>query len=89
MPTRSFDKSSLVTISSAPPSPTLKMSSYAAPVLRPRASENDTLSPESEWPPEAVVDVRLLGKGVGWALAIEGVAAFTLYAIWHLWHIWR
>ncbi len=89
MPTRSFDKSSLVTIANAPHSASLEMSSYAAPLMRPRVLRNETLDPEQEWPAEAAVNVRLLVKGVGWALGIEGVAAISLYAVWHLWHTWR
>jgi hypothetical protein len=39
-----------------------------------------------EWNPEAVVDHQLLGKGIRWALGIEGVTALCLYAIWFVWH---
>ena len=47
---------------------------------------NQGLRTQGEWHPEAVVNLRLLGKGVGWAFGIEGVAAMCLYAIWFVWH---
>lgn len=42
----------------------------------------------AEWPAEALVNLHDLGKGVRWALAIEGVAALTIYAAWQLWRLW-
>jgi len=38
-----------------------------------------------EWPVDAVVDQEALGRGVRWALGIEGVAALGIYILWHLW----
>jgi hypothetical protein len=45
--------------------------------------EPDTRTPQ---PPEVVVDLRLLGKGVRWAFGIEGATALCLYAVWLVWH---
>ncbi|MGO8757024.1 MAG: hypothetical protein ACLQG3_02765 [Terracidiphilus sp.] len=63
------------------------MSSYAPTWAPPQEMEAGSVSPESEpeWPPDAVVDLRLLGRGVRWALAIEGVAALSVYVVWYLW----
>lgn len=65
------------------------MGSYAAPLMEPRGLDAAAMSPEAEWPPEAIVDLRALGRGVCWALAIEGAAALCFYGAWHLWHVWR
>lgn len=89
MPMRPFDKSNLVTIATAPLSQALQMSSYAAPLMRPRLSENETLSSGIGWPPESVVDLGALSKGVSWALAIEGAAAICFYTLWHFRHLWH
>jgi hypothetical protein len=61
------------------------MSSYAGSLAQPQGLETSSVSPESERPDEAVVDLRLLGRGVRWALAIEGVAAMSIYVVWYLW----
>ncbi len=34
----------------------------------------------------AKVNLRLLGKGVGWGLGIESLAAAVFYALWHFRH---
>lgn len=40
-----------------------------------------------EWPAEAVVNLRLLAKGVGWALVIEGTTALGVCGLWYLCHL--
>ncbi len=60
------------------------MSSYALPMLRPRVLESRGIHSEAEWPAEAVVDIRVLGRGVAWALAIEGSVAIFACILWHL-----
>ena len=47
-----------------------------------------TMSPETEWPEQKVVDLRCLARGVRWALTIEGAAGLCVYAIWHLLRLW-
>jgi hypothetical protein len=47
-----------------------------------------TISADTEWPAEAIVNLRDLARGVRWALAIEGAAALGIYAVWHLWRLW-
>ncbi|MGA2570011.1 MAG: hypothetical protein ABSF23_05790 [Terracidiphilus sp.] len=63
------------------------MSSYTATWEQTQELEAGSVSPESEseWPPEAVVNLHLLARGVRWALAIEGVAALSVYVVWYLW----
>lgn len=46
-----------------------------------------TISADTEWPAEAIVNLRDLTRGVRWALAIEGAAALGIYAVWYLWHL--
>lgn len=89
MPSRRFDNTNLTIISPSLLSPPLEMSSYAAPLTQADVLGAGTMSPEVEWPVQTVVDPRSLGKGVSWALGIEGAAALCLYGIWHLWHLWR
>jgi len=82
MLSRPFDNPHAGRFSASPVAQSYQMSSAAAlPMLRPRVRD---LHAESEWPPEAVVDIRVLGKGVAWALAIEGTAAMFISVIWHL-----
>ncbi len=64
----------------------MEMSSFAARFASTQTVVNQGLRAQGEWHPEAVVNLRLLGKGVGWAFGIEGVAAMCLYAIWFVWH---
>jgi len=68
--------------------PQLHMSSYAAPLIQTHRMKADAMSAEAEWPAEAVVNLRDLGRGVSWGRAIEGAAALTIYAVWYLWHFW-
>jgi hypothetical protein len=83
VPTQPFDNSNLAAISTPRLSSSLQMSSYAAP-LRLDVFERRSMCPQGEWSAEAVVDLRKLGRGVGWALAIEGTAAFFVCVAWHL-----
>jgi len=64
------------------------MSSYSFPVLRAEGMSVDAMKAEAEWPAEAVVNHHDLGKGVRWALAIEGIAAMCIYAICYLCRLW-
>ena len=89
MPHGRFDNASLTAISPSLPSAPLQMSSYAAPFTHGHALEAGIMSPKAKWPEQNVVDFRSLGKGVSWALTIEGAAALCLYAVWHLWLLWR
>lgn len=89
MPTGPFDSSNFAAIA-APPIPTsLQMSSLAVRIARPGTFGEVSASREVEWPVDAIVDRGALGKGVRWALGIEGVAALLIYALWHLWSIIR
>ena len=67
--------------------PRMEMPSFAAKFASTQAIARRGLRTQAEWHPEAVVNLRLLGKGVGWAFGIEGVAALCLYAIWFAWHL--
>ena len=89
MPTRSFDNSKMATYSSAPLARSIEMSSFAVPLTRSRAIDEGQVSAEIGWSPEAVVDLGALGKGVGWALAIEGSAALCIYFACQLWILLR
>ena len=89
MPSRPFDNPNIGTTAVSPLAPSYQMSSSALPMLRPRVFSGRGMSPEAEWPAEAVVDIRVLGRGVAWALAIEGTAAFTMYIAWHLFTLLR
>jgi hypothetical protein len=82
VPTRSFDNSNPGTFPAPPLSRSLQMGSYAAPMLRRRVIQERGVY--REMPAEAVADIRVLGKGVGWALAIEGAAALCVCLVWHL-----
>lgn len=71
------------------PSPRLQMSSYAGPLIRTQVMRPGAVSAEAEWPAEAFVKFRDLGRGVRWALAIEGAAALSICGLWYLCHLWR
>jgi hypothetical protein len=64
------------------------MSSYATTVAGAQVLRSGAVRADTEWPAAAIVNLHLLGKGVGWALAIEGAAALSIYGIWYLWHLW-
>jgi len=68
---------------------TTQMASYASRFARTGAFASGALRAEAEWPAKAAVNLRLLGKGVSWALGIEGATAVCLYAAWFLWHVWQ
>jgi hypothetical protein len=63
------------------------MSSYATALPHSSVLSAGGPNAEAEWPPEGIVNVHDLGKGVGWALAIEGAAALAICLVWHLWHV--
>ena len=88
MPSGRFDNASLTTMLPSLPFQPLQMRSFAAPMTQADVLEAGTMSPEAEWPTQAVADARSLARGVRWALTIEGAAALCLYLIWHLWHLW-
>jgi hypothetical protein len=67
--------------------PQTQMSSYAARFTNPHAGASGEIGARGDWRSEGAVNLRLLGKGVGWALGIEGATAVCLYAIWSLWHL--
>ena len=88
MQSQAFDNANLSAPSSSLLSPTIEMSSFAAP-LAAHVVESSATDAEAEFPPEAIVNWGDLGKGVRWALAIEGAAALVVYGTWQLWHLWR
>jgi hypothetical protein len=89
VPSGRFDNASLTTMLPSLPSRPLQMSSVAAPMILPDLLKAGTVSPEAEWPLQAVADVRSLAKGIRWALTIEVAAALGIYFLWHLWQLWR
>ncbi len=89
MQTQGFDNTRLKADSPSLLSPTMQMSSYAAPLMAAHVIESSASDAETEFPPEAIVNWGDLGKGVRWALAIEGVTALAIYGAWQLWHLWR
>jgi hypothetical protein len=66
----------------------MHMASYAATMAGTQVIRTGTGRADLEWPAEAIVNLRLLGKGVGWALAIECTAALSICAVWYLCHFW-
>jgi len=88
MPAQRFEDARLTAASPSPLAPRLRMNRYAASPMRIQDLRSGTVWPENEWPPEAIVDLRLLARGVRWALAIEAAAALCAYAAWSLWRLW-
>jgi len=88
VPTQRFDNIPLAAASTSLLSPRVQMSSYAAPLTRTHVMRAGAISADAEWPAEAIVNLSDLGRGVRWALAIEGAAALGIYAVWHLWRLW-
>jgi len=88
VPTQQFDGIHPATAMPSLLSQPLQMSSYAAPLIQAPRMKAGAMCAEAEWPAEAFVNLRNLGRGVSWALGIEGAAALTIYAVWHLWHLW-
>jgi hypothetical protein len=68
--------------------PQVQMASYAATFASAHAIASRSLPTEAELHSDANADLRRLGKGVGWALGIEGVTALCAYAVWFLCHLW-
>jgi len=88
MATQPFDSAHLLTISPSQLAPQVQLSSYAADLSGSQVMTSGTARADADWPAEAMVDLHLLGKGVGWALAIECATALSIYGIWYLWHLW-
>jgi hypothetical protein len=88
MATQPFDKAHLLIDLPYQLPPQLRMSSYAATIAGAEVLRSGAVRADGEWPAEAIVDLHLLGKGIGWALAIESAAALSIYGIWLLWHLW-
>jgi hypothetical protein len=88
MATQPFDNVHLLTASPSLLAPQLQMSSYAPTVAGADALESGAVRADAEWPAEAIVNLHRLGKGVCWALGIEGATALSIYGIWYLWHLW-
>ena len=67
------------------PSP-LPLSKYAAPSATTAVADASN-PPQAEWAAEAIVNVRHVVAGIGFALVIEAAAAIAIVATWNLWHI--
>ena len=89
MLTRPFDSSNYSTNAASRLSPSLQMSSLAVPISRPDGFGAGSASRVVEWPAEVIVDRNALGRGVCWALGIEGTAALFIFMLWHLWTLVR
>jgi hypothetical protein len=87
--TQAFDNANPTDASPSLLSPTMQMSSYAAPMMAAQVIDSSPTDAEAEFPPEAIVNWGNLGKGVRWALAIEGAVALVIYGGWQLWRFWR
>lgn len=86
MATQRLEVAHLVAASSSPVVSPLQTESYASTFANTQVIPSRNLRARTEWHPEAVVNLRLLGKGVGWAFGIEGATALCLFAIWFVWH---
>jgi len=86
MPTQRFNGVHPATVTYSALAPALPVGRYAVPIMTSPATKGEAMSAEADWPAEAFVDLHALGKGVVWALLIEGVAAFCFYAVWQLLH---
>ena len=69
------------------PAPGIRIASYADPLAGTQVTTSGASRAGFEWPAEAIVNLRLLAKGVGWALAIEGATALSVCAVWYLCHL--
>jgi hypothetical protein len=85
--TRSFNAADVLRPSPFQIAHQAQITSYAATFASSREITNIVLGTDAKRPAESIVNLRLLGKGVGWALGIEGAMAMCAYAIWWLWHI--
>jgi hypothetical protein len=54
------------------------------PSTQPGMTEAISTAPNPEWAEEAVENLRHVGRGVVWALTIEGAAALCAYVLWQL-----
>ena len=88
MSVQRFDDAPFLAASSSLFSSPLQMSSYASTLPRPQGLSAGGPQAEAERPADAIVNLRDLGRGVGWALVIEGAAALSLYGLWRLWRLW-
>lgn len=86
MPTQRLDGAHLATVTYSAMAPALSVGRHTVPLMPTQAMKAGGLGPEAEWPAEALVDLHALGKGVIWALLLEGMAAFSFYAVWQLLH---
>ena len=89
MQTQGFDNTRLKAESPSLLSPTMQMSSYAAPLIAAHVVDTTAADAEAEFPPEAIVNWGDWGKGVRWALGIEAVTALVIFGAWQLWHLWQ
>jgi hypothetical protein len=64
--------------------PRVKLSNHTSFELHAEWQVPGRLSGEAEYLPQAIVDQQEdLGRGVGWALAIEMSAALSIYVVCH------
>lgn len=64
-----------------------QLASFASRFASNQAVADSGRRTPTDWHAEIAVNLRLLGKGVGWAFGIEGAMALCLYAIWFAWHL--
>lgn len=88
MPKPQFESWKLATatsaqLSSSLPMSSLSLTSYAAPSTPAGLPD----APQAEWAAEAIVNLRHVVAGVGFAFIIEGAVALCIFATWNLWHI--
>ncbi len=88
MATQRLEVAQLMATSPSPIVSPLQMASYASTFASAHVIASKGLGVQAELHSEAAVNLRLLGRGVGWAFGIEGVTALCLYAIWLVWHLW-
>lgn len=87
MATKRLKVGYLLADSPSPATSQQQLTSYAARFPSAQAITSRELRRQAELYPEAVVNLRLLVKGVRWAFGIEGAAALCLYAIWFVRHL--
>jgi hypothetical protein len=87
VPTPLFDNGRLLATSHSFTAPQMQMSNNASSLARAHFVRSEGLRVETGWAAKPIADLRRLGKGVSWALAIECTAALGFYFVWHLWHL--
>ena len=87
MATQRLKVQDLFAASPSPIEPQTQPASYARPFGDDPTIASRGPRTEAERLRQEVVDLRLLGKGVGWAIGIEGVTALCLYALWFVGHL--